>query len=165
MTFPLPLAVGIEGADEVMELELAEPVSTEDLFDLLKSQLPRGLTLRSIEILAPDAKKSRVFGATYRAEIPPPLEAGLAERIDRLLAQPTCMIARGRGRAAIDLRPMLEDLDFSAGVLSMRLKVRQEGSASPREVLAALGLEGLEARGIRLTRTAVEMSCPSSGAA
>ncbi|MGD0653384.1 MAG: TIGR03936 family radical SAM-associated protein [Thermoguttaceae bacterium] len=157
MTFPLPLAVGIEGADEVMELELAESLSAEDLLARLKSQAPRGLLPLSAEILAPGAKKARACGASYEAPIPPPLDVGLDRRINRLLAQSTCTITRPHGRAPVDLRPMLEELSFRRGVLLMRLKIAQEGGVGPRDVLAALGLEDLESRGVRLTRTAVEL--------
>jgi radical SAM-linked protein len=157
MTFPLPLAVGIEGVDEVMDLELAESFSAEDLLSRLKSQSPRGLTPLSAEILPPEAKKVRVRSATYEASIPPPIDSNLGERVDRLLAQSTCMITRARGRSAIDIRPLLEDLVLHEGMLSMRLRIEQEGSVGPREVLAALGLEDLETRGARLARTAVEL--------
>jgi len=157
MTFPLPLAVGIEGADEVMELELAESMRAEDLLARLKSQAPRGLLPLSAEILVPGAKKARACSASYEAPIPPPLDVGLGRRIDRLLAQSTCTITRPHGRAPVDLRPMLEELSFRRGVLLMRLKIRQEGGVGPRDVLAALGLEDLESRGVRLTRTAVEL--------
>jgi hypothetical protein len=40
----------------------------------------------------------------------------------------------------------------------MRLKVKQEGSVGPRDVLAVLGLADLESHGVHLTRTAVELS-------
>jgi radical SAM-linked protein len=157
MTFPLPLAVGIEGADEVMELELAESIGAEDLLARLKSQAPRGLLPLSAEILGPGAKKARPCGASYEAPIPPPLDRGLNERIDRLLSQSTCTIMRPHGRSPIDLRPMLEELRFQQGVLLMRLKIAREGGVGPRDVLAALGLQDLESRGARLTRAALEL--------
>jgi radical SAM-linked protein len=140
-----------------MELELAESLSAEDLSARLRSQVPRGLTLRSIEILPPGAKKAQLRSASYEVPIPPPLDRDLGERIDRLLAQPACTITRSRGRPAIDLRPMLEELSFRRGALFMRLRIRREGGVGPREVLAVLGLEDLESHGVRLTRTAVEL--------
>lgn len=158
MTFPLPLAVGIEGAEEVMELELAELLSAEDVLARLESQAPRGLTPKAVEILPPEAKKARVRSASYQAPIPPPLEDGLGERIDRLLAQSSATITRAHGRSPIDMRPMLEELLFRDGVLSMRLRIEQEGGVGPRDVLAALELKDLESHGVHLTRTAVELS-------
>src|SRR3989304_638137 len=49
MTFPLPLAVGIEGREEVMEVELAEPLGAEEVFSRLKAQAPAGLIPPSVE--------------------------------------------------------------------------------------------------------------------
>ncbi len=157
MTFPLPLAVGIEGADEVMEFETTDSISAVDLLARLKSQAPRGLAPLSAEILAPGAKKAHARSASYQAPIPPPLDRDLGKRIDRLLAQSTLTITRIHGRSPVDLRHVLEELFFRRGVLFMRLKIEQEGCAGPRDVLAALGLEDLESRGVHLTRTAVEL--------
>jgi radical SAM-linked protein len=157
MTFPLPLAVGIEGASEVMELEIADASGAENLLARLKSQAPRGLTPLAAEMLPPEAKKARARSATYQAPIPPPLDCGLGERIDRLLAQSSLIITRAGGRTPVDMRAMLEELSFGQGVLQMRLKVKQEGCAGPRDVLAALELQDLESRGTHLTRTAVEL--------
>jgi radical SAM-linked protein len=157
LTFPLPLAVGIEGPDEVMEFELAEPLAREDIFTRLQKQAPKGLVPRSVEILPQDAKKARVQSASYQVPIPPPLQIGLADRIDRLLAQTACRIERSHGRSAIDVRPLLEALTFQEGVLSMRLRIEQTGSVGPREVLTALGLSEHELHGAPLTRTAVQI--------
>ena len=123
------------------------------------------MTLRSVEILPPGAKKAQVRSASYQAPIPPPLELSLAERIERLLAQSSCTITRTHGRSTIDLRPMLEELILREGVLSMRLKIEQEGSVGPRDVLAVLGLADLESHGVHLTRTAVESERLTSAAA
>ena len=158
MTFPIPLAVGIAGTDEVMEFELADTLSAEEIQSRLAPQLPCGLTLQSVEVLASGVKKVQVRSASYEAPIPAPLQTGLAERIDRLLAQSACPIARSRGRSTVDIRPLLETLAFSEGMLSMRLRIDQTGSAGPREVLRALDLGDLESQGVALARTAVEIA-------
>jgi radical SAM-linked protein len=158
MTFPLPLAVGIAGADEVMEFELSENLTAEEIASRLAPQLPGGLKLLSVETLPTGAKKVQVRGATYEAAIPVSLAAGLSDRIDRLLALSACPIDRSHGRSTVDIRPLLQSLAFSGGVLSMRLRIDQSGSAGPREVLKALGLDDLESQGLSLVRTAVEIA-------
>ena len=158
MTFPIPLAVGIAGADEVMEFELSETMTAEEIQSRLAPQLPRGLTLQSVEVLASGAGKVQVRSASYEAAIPAPLTSGLMDRIDRLLAQPACPIARSHGRSTVDIRPLLETLAFSNGILSMRMRIDQSGSAGPREVLKALALDDLESQGVALARTAVEIA-------
>ncbi len=59
MTLPLPLAVGIEGEDEIMEVELTELPEGEELSPRLARQAPPGLTFRSVEVLPPGGRKAR----------------------------------------------------------------------------------------------------------
>lgn len=157
MTFPLALAVGIEGVDEVMEVELAERYTAEELQGRLAPHTPPGLTLHTIEVLPDGGKKARVCSASYEAPIPAPCRTAMGERIEQLLATATWPIERAHGRAAIDVRPLIIELALRAGVLAMRLRVDSRGSVGPREVLAALGFSDLEQQGVHLRRTAVEL--------
>jgi radical SAM-linked protein len=158
VTFPLALAVGIEGVDEVMEAELAEPATAEELLGRLTPQAPPGLSFRAVEVLPDGAPKARVVSASYDIPIPPHRRAGLAERIEHLLAASSHTIERAHGRAAIDVRPLLEELTLGDAGLAMRLHVDNRGSVGPREVLAALGLADIEREGVHPRRTAVEIS-------
>ena len=157
MTFPLALAVGIEGVDEVMEFELAESYTAEELLRRLSPQAPPGLALCTIEVLPDGGKKAQVRSASYEAPIPSPCQAALSERIEHLLAAASWPIERARGRAPIDLRPLVLELAFGRGVLGMRLRVDGHGSVGPRDVLAALGLADIEQQGVHLRRTVVEI--------
>ena len=141
-----------------MELELAETTTAEELLRRLAPHAPPGLAFRSAEVLPEGCKKASVHSVTYEAPIPTPDQAGLDRRIERLLAASSWPIERARGRAPIDLRPLLSELTFGEGVLKMRLHVDSRGSVGPREVLAALGLSGIERQGSHLRRTAVEIS-------
>ncbi len=157
MTFPLALAVGIEGVDEVMEVELAERYEADELWRRLAPQSPPGLEFRTIEVLPDGSRKAQVQSASYEASIPASRETALGERIERLLAAASWPIERERGRKAIDLRPLLLDLTLDRLTLRMRLRVDRQGSVGPREVLAALDAADMEREGVRLRRTAVEV--------
>lgn len=157
MTFPLALAVGIEGVDEVMEFELAETIAAEELSRRLTPLAPPGLVFRAIDVLPEGSKKACVQSVTYEATIPTPDRVGLGERIERLLSSSSWPIERARGRPAIDLRPLLTELTLSDDVLKMRLHVDSRGSVGPREVLTVLGLADIERQGSHLSRTAVEI--------
>jgi radical SAM-linked protein len=157
MTFPLALAVGIAGNDEVMELELAAPLAAEDLLSRVASQTPPGLAIHTVEALPLGSKKAQVHRVSYQVPIPPQHHAGLAERIAQLLASPSCLVPRRRPNPPLEIRPLLEELTLEQGVLRMRLRIGQGGSAGPRDVLAALGLSELEQEGVHLTRTTVEI--------
>ena len=88
MTFPLALAVGIEGVDEVMELELAETLrARRSCCGVCRRRRRRGSTFRAVEVL-PDGGQEGPGPERFatRRRFPPPCRAGLAERIERLLA-------------------------------------------------------------------------------
>ncbi len=157
MTLASALALGIEGTDEVMELELAESIAADEVLARLAPHVPPGLSFTSAEVLPPQSRKARVVGARYRVPIPPPLCGGLEEKIRRLLDASTYRVEREAGRKPIDLRAQLEELAFSDGVLTMRLRIDAAASARPRDVLSVLGLDDVESHGVHVTRTAVEI--------
>ena len=98
MTFPLALAVGIEGEDEVMEVELAETLPAEELLRRLSQQASPGLVFRSLEVLPPGSRKARARSASYQVPVPPSCRRGLEDRIGRsgrpVLAVPAPPAAR-----------------------------------------------------------------------
>jgi radical SAM-linked protein len=157
MSFPSALAVGIEGLDEVMELELAEPQSAEELLARLSSAAAPGLVLASAEVLPPGARKARLCSACYRVPVPAARCPQTADRVARLLGAASYPIVRAKRNTPLDLRCFLESLVLQDGVLQMRLRIDPEGSVGPRDVLAALDLADLESEGLHLTRTAVEL--------
>ena len=157
MTFPSALAVGIEGIDELMEFELAEASTAEEVLARLRPHTPPGLTLKSVEVLPEGSQKARVRSVSYQVPIPPQCRAEVCDRIDRLMAGSSHPIRRPNRLTPVDLRPLLEELTLREGVLLMRLRIDGRGSARPREVLSALGLADLELQGVHLTRAAVEV--------
>ena len=156
MTFPLALALGIEGSDEVMELELAESYTAQQVQQRLAPQLPPGLVINSVQLLPQGGKKARVRSVSYEVPIPSPRRRGLGEKIDRLLAGSSCYVQRPNRPAPVNLRPLLEKLTLREGVLQMRLLCGSPAASSP-DVLDALGLGDLQREGARLRRTIVEI--------
>jgi radical SAM-linked protein len=159
MSFPSALAVGIEGLDEVMEVELARTYSADDVLFRLRAHATPGLEFRSVDFLPPGPKKqkARLGSVTYRIAIPAARREEAAGRIERLLASPARRVVR-RGRdEPIDLGDSLESLALDEGMLSMRFRVTQRAGPGPRDLLAALGLDDLEPCGACLRRTAVEV--------
>ena len=159
MTFPLPLAVGIAGADEVMEFELAETLTAEEIQSRLAPQLPGGLDAAFGRSAPSRRQKSRspqrlLRGPDPRAACKPAWRNGSI----------ACWPSRpARSPAPTAVRPSISARfwnrsRFPTGVLSMRLRIDQAGSAGPREVLKALGLDDLESQGVALARTAVEIA-------
>lgn len=158
MAFPSALAVGIAGLDEVLELELAEPLPPEEVLDRLQRGAPPGMTFVSAVLLPPGAKKPQACRATFEAALPPGRAPAVAAAITEFLAKTEYACRREDKDRSIDLRPLVEGLAIEGETLRMILKVSQEGGARPREVLEAIGLADLESTGVVLVRTRVELA-------
>ncbi|HZZ70799.1 MAG TPA: TIGR03936 family radical SAM-associated protein [Pirellulales bacterium] len=158
MNFPSALAVGIAGLEEIVEIELCEERTAEDLAALLPRFCPPGLAIGGVEVLAANSRKPQVRSVTFALPVPPARQGDLVARMGVLLSESAHWITRELRAAPLDLRPLVEDLQLRDGVLEMRLRVQQEGSARPREVLQALAIADLEMEeGGQLTRTRVEI--------
>lgn len=156
LSFPLALALGVEGTDEVMEVELAEPRAAEAVANQLAAHAPPGLAARCVESLPPGSKKARPRSATYHARIEPFDRAALGARVERFLAAPSRR-PRSPDAGPVDVRADVEAIELDDDGLSMRLTADGARRASPRDVLAALGIEPSPEAPIRLTRTTVEI--------
>jgi len=157
MNFPSALAVGIAGLNELVEIELSAPWSAEQFRAALAPHLPPGLSVEKVEVMPPDHGKAQAVEVEFQAILPPDRQRAAAERVDWLQAQSSYPIEREGRSAPLDLRPLIAGLAIRDGVLSMRLRLDRLGSARPREVLAALGVDDLEVHGGILTRTRVEV--------
>jgi hypothetical protein len=89
--------------------------------------------------------------------VPADRHSGLAQRVARWPAEAPRAVDRGEGRKPIDLVDFVQGVEFVDGVLRMRIRVTHQGTARPREVLKALGLDDVEQNGSCLTRTKVEL--------
>jgi radical SAM-linked protein len=157
MSFPAALAVGIAGLEEVMELELSAERTADDIRRALGPLAPPGLEITSAEVLAPGTPKVQVRRATYELPVPRDRHEAARRAIAALLASDAHLVRREQRAAPVDLRPMLDEIALVDDTLRFRVRVAPEGTARPREVLAAIGLEDLEHEGLYLTRTHVEI--------
>jgi len=157
MTFPLALSVGIVGLDEVMEVELAEQPTSEELYERLASRVPPGLAIERIECLPVGTPKVRIRRVEYSLSLPSSLASDVAPRIDRLLAAEECWVERGASRKPVNVRPDVEQLELLDDTLRFVLRVRPQGGAQGRDVLRALELQDVETRGLRLYRSRVDL--------
>jgi radical SAM-linked protein len=157
MSFPSALAVGVAGQDEVMELELTAAYAPDDLRSKLAPLAPPGLEVATIEALLPGTPKVQVKRATYEIPVPAARRAAAQAAIDGLLSQSEHVVQRQQNRARVDLRPLLDQIAIDGDTLRFSVHVSAEGTARPREILTALGLDDLEREGLFLTRTRVEI--------
>jgi radical SAM-linked protein len=176
MVFALSLALGVTGANEVLEIELTELLDPEHLLDRLARQAPPGLEIRAVVRL--EGKSSslvrralyclplelRSKDMTYAGAVSEATDdfgrliAGLSERCRRLLEQPHLWVQRSRPQPRrLDIRPYLHGLHVHGGKLDMDVLVTPTGTARPEEYARLLGLDLLLEAGAVIERRDLEM--------
>ena len=163
ISFPVPLGVGTEGLDEVMEFDLSDWTPLSEIVPRLREQLPKGLSIKSLALVGP-GKKARAGELTYRVAprdevqgddrlTPQALERFMAR--DEVLAQ---RIRKGRQKVA-NIRPFVLSLKREAKEIVLRAKAGPDGSTRPEEVLAALGFDDAACRSqFRIVRSRVQLA-------
>ncbi len=157
MSFPSALPVGIEGRDEVMEIELAETTPAHQLAARLAPLVPPGLALERIDPVPEGSRKPQLRSATYRIAVPPDRREEAALRIEAVRAAAEVPILRAGRTEPIDLKEFLEAMELDGQALEFRLRIGRGASPGPRDVLAVLGLDDVERGGGTVARTRVEL--------
>ena len=177
ISFPLSLAVGIEGLDEVVEMELNEWVQPSALLNQLRAQLPpcppysgrEGIEITTIELVSP-GESGQVEDVTCRIRldnpplIPPFVKGGMGgikAKIDELLQRKEVSVCREKdGRKKyFNIRPSIIDIAAGTDFFELRLRATAEGMARPDEVISVLGLDReIDCRLFEITRTKVKLA-------
>jgi radical SAM-linked protein len=156
MWFALSLALGIAGINEVLEFEVAEPLSAEEVERRLIAQCPPGLVIVSLRAI--DVKASaHVRRGWYRVALPRPM-ADLPQRCQAFLECGEHWVERVRPqRRRINIRPYVDEVKISDSQLALALWITPNGAARPEEIIAALGLQELLDAGAVIERTDLEI--------
>jgi radical SAM-linked protein len=157
ISFPAALALGIEGEEEIVEAQLAEPIDVESARGQLVAQCPAGLEIVQVLVFPASHPKPRVRRMTYRIGVPADRRPSVQQAIDQLLARESTPVPREGRLEPLELRDGLEQLSLREDRLEFSLLATGKAQARPRDVLAALGLADLEAQGAWLVRTRVEL--------
>lgn len=160
MTFASALSVGHTGRQEVLDLELREPMGLESVVARLRPQLPSGFCLHSaaeVPLEAPSTQ-SVLRHAVYRVVLDATQPAAeVIAGLTRLLSAstlPRLREVKGQSRA-YDLRALIHDLwyirsDERGHVVGMILVNRSAGAGRVDEVAAEMGLSVKAVERLRL---------------
>ncbi len=162
IVFALPLGLGIEGQNEIVDIELFEPREPADVLSRLAAAAPRGFQWLRAEALPAGAPAPRPVAVEYELRVPTERHDSTLANLASLVGSTSWPLVRRRPdrerEQAIDLRPFLLNAELNdEGVLRARLKVSPDGSARPEELLECLGLRDLLDQGAVLVRTHVEL--------
>lgn len=153
ISFAIPLAVGVAGEREFMELELTEPLESHQVTERLNEKLPAGIKVLETRVVKDKEKPlmARVARATYRIVYPAGdlSEQQLATVIKKLMDQTSIEIERvvkGKTRR-VDIRPNIFALEGK--IVEGRIELLVEmgagtnGNVKPEELLKELEKAGL----------------------
>jgi radical SAM-linked protein len=155
MTFALSLALGVIGAEEIIDLDIAAGLSVDEVKERLIRQAPPGLEI--LDLKQVDRKsKLHVRRVWYRCVASNP---DLPQRIADFLAAPASWVDRLKPQPRrLNVRPYVNVLRLSDNHLEMALWITPYGAARPEEVLRFLGLaEAYENGDLILERTRLEL--------
>jgi radical SAM-linked protein len=163
IVFAMPLGLGIEGRDEVVDLELSEPREPSNVLRQLAEHSPSGLDWLAAEALPERSSAPRAVAVEYCLDLPAERRVEARTALEALQAASSRLVTRRRPdrdrEQTIDLRPFLLDAELTdQGRLRARLKVSPEGSVRPEELLECLQLRDLLDQGAVLVRTHVELA-------
>jgi radical SAM-linked protein len=149
MSLAAPLALGVTGEAELMDIFLARWSSPHTFTAAMARQLPPGIKIEQAFNIAPTmpSLQSQVRSAEFKVGIETEQEqAEIESAINALLDKESIpwQHQRDTGTRRYDLRPLVEDLwlaDWHKGYASimMRLRCDSSGSGRPEQVAAALG--------------------------
>ncbi len=179
--FPSALALGIEGLDEVVEIELAEPIDAETLHQRLAADGQPGLEIRSVELVArfhadgtaiasfAGRAKAQVHSSEYEVTLPPAIDP---QRIDAAIAEAKQVgqitIGRKGKEVTAEIASTFPCFERRDQILHLTQLNTPSASLKLTEVLSAIGLGDLIEHGAIIRRTKVvladEMERPRAAA-
>lgn len=140
VSFAMARGVGIASESEWLEFELSDWVNPDTVHRELAPQLPAGIALRELRVVAP-SDRAVVRRIVYRIR-----SDRFGEDVDRRIAEflerRSAVVQRGpeNRRRRIDIRPLVAELERRGDELHLVGLCRSDGSLRPEEVLAELGL-------------------------
>ena len=145
MSFPSALALGVEGFDEVLELELNEsapPVDPGALLAELNRSAISGLAFLSARRLGEQEKKARLTASVFEMTVPEELRTQTASRVGAFSTETSVIVDKTNGKP-VDVRPAVADLQFDeeSGRLRAVILTQDGPEAGVRELLLALELD------------------------
>ena len=139
MSFPSALALGVAGEDEVVELDLTEPVTTDEVIQSLNGASYTGLAFHTAISVHTGRKKTAHIASVFEMTIPEELAEITAQKVASFLAESTVMVVKHNGKT-VDVRVAVNSMSLDGNCLQMELAATNGADAGFREVLDVLGL-------------------------
>lgn len=158
ISFPTALPLGISSDDEIMSIQLSEWLKPEEILQQLNKQLISGVTITSVEPLSRDTPPN--FCVIYKIT---PLSDNFQlteDRIKNWFSQPSQIVQRdylNKDSKSVNLKDYVQKIELRSrspaessipiisgkdGSIFLTIKITNQGTARPEEVINSLGIEG-----------------------
>ena len=123
----------------------------------LGEQLPEGVSVVSVEPF--DRKRRSCVEFVEYEALCPGQGAGLEEGIRGFLEKKECVVERAsdKGTRPVEIRRYVMAVEHEGDRVFLRIRVTDQGTARPEEVLRAIGVR-VEEGGVRLKKTYTEIA-------
>lgn len=154
--FPSALALGVESQDEVVELELAEELTADELLKRLQDDQQPGLFIKSVSKLPQGFGKAQLLHTDYVITLPETADAAATtEAIEKLLTQETAQVERKKKTLTVKVTEQISRLELVDGLLHLTLLASDSASLRPGDVLDLIDASDWSEEGSLITRTKV----------
>jgi len=158
VSFPSALALGIEGLDEVVEIDLAEEISVSDLLQRLSDDNQPGLRIRSVGRVPEGLPKARLMRSHYSVPIPEGFNTACIETAIAEMRQLDSLTVQRKDKTiTIDAASQIDQLKIGDAELIIVMSASDNADLKPTELLSAMGLDSLLEAGAYIVRTRVEL--------
>ena len=173
INFPSALALGVEGIDEVIEVELAQSITPDELRQRLIDDNQPGLTIGSVELVAeanvgrtgvsplPGFVKAKLHSSVYEIALPESYNMAESDfcRIDdaitNLKSQTFLSVNRNGKEIVAHVATSLPVFHRRDRVIHLVQVDNDAATLKPTEILDAIGLSDLIEQGATICRTRV----------
>nr|WP_236622156.1 TIGR03936 family radical SAM-associated protein [Rhodopirellula maiorica] len=156
IAFPSALALGVEGLDEVVELELAEDISPSELLKRLEADNQPGLIINSVSRLPDGFGKGQLKQSQFSITLPEqPDAATIQTAISKLLSQTTVSVERKKKTLVANVAEQILNLELSDDRLRLTLAASESASLKPHDILDLLGFDDWIENGSHVIRERV----------
>ncbi|MEL6895324.1 MAG: TIGR03936 family radical SAM-associated protein [Planctomycetota bacterium] len=164
VSFPSALALGIEGLDEVVEIELRTPMDAADLRLRLQQDRQPGLDFGSVDAVPQNFGKAKLRETVYIVTLPDDETDDAANaKLEAFRGTESITVQRKKKTLTFLVAQQVKDLRIVDH--SLRFCILAGGASTIRipELLEAMGMGDYQARGSLFTRTRVRLHAEIPG--